>query len=224
MPKVLTHKGFKSFDGIVKYSNKPKKVKIKFSNNQILKCSIDHKFMQNDFTFKEANQLKIGDILYKNISIVELEEYFSDEEVYDLINVKDTKSYQTNGIESHNCILDEFAHIHNNLAESFFNSVYPVISSGETTKITIISTPKGLNHFFKLFTDAKAKRNDYFCIDIHWTRVPGRDQEWKLEYIRNTSERQWLQEIESVGPETIIIVNGKKMKIVDLYDELVVDK
>jgi hypothetical protein len=121
-------------------------------------------------------------------------------------------------------ILDEFAHIHNNLAESFFNSVYPVISSGETTKITIISTPKGLNHFFKLFTDAKAKRNDYFCIDIHWTRVPGRDQEWKLEYIRNTSERQWLQEIESFGPETIIIVNDKKMKIVDLYDELEVDK
>lgn len=117
-------------------------------------------------------------------------------------------------------ILDEFAHIHNNLAESFFNSVYPVISSGETSKITIISTPSGLNHFFKLFSDAKAKRNDYACIDIHWTRVPGRDNKFREEVIRNTSLRQWQQEFESCCENTTIEIDGQEMKIGDLYNEL----
>ena len=42
--------------------------------------------------------------------------------------------------------LDEFAFVPSNIAEDFFTSVYPTISSGETSKILISSTPNGMNH------------------------------------------------------------------------------
>ena len=131
-----------------------------------------------------------------------------------------TSSSAIRGNSFSHVVLDEFAHIPNNLAEEFFASVYPVISSGEKTKLTMISTPFGLNLFYKIFTDAKAGRNDYKCIDVHWSEVPGRDEQWKLDFIRNTSLRQWQQEIESCGTDTILHVNGKEITIGELYDIL----
>jgi phage terminase large subunit GpA-like protein len=44
--------------------------------------------------------------------------------------------------------LDEFAFVPNNIANEFFNSVYPVISSGKSSKIIIVSTPNGMNLFY----------------------------------------------------------------------------
>ena len=123
-----------------------------------------------------------------------------------------TSSSAVRGGSYTHVVLDEFAHVHNNLAEEFFTSVYPVISSGEKTKITIISTPNGMNLFYKLFTDAKAKRNDYACVDVHWSEVPGRDQKWKEDFIRNTSERQFAQEIEcSFLGSTNTLISGEKL-------------
>lgn len=123
-----------------------------------------------------------------------------------------TSSSAVRGGSYTHVILDEFAHVHNNLAEEFFTSVYPVISSGEKTKITIISTPNGMNLFYKIFTDAKAGKNDYSCIDVHWTQVPGRDEKWKEEFIRNTSVRQFAQEIEcSFLGSTNTLISGEKL-------------
>ena len=99
---------------------------------------------------------------------------------------------------SYNLIfLDEFAFIHRNTAEQFFSSVYPTISSGETTKIIIVSTPNGLNHYYKMWTDAVEKRSLYIPIDVHWSDVPGRDEKWKEDTIKNTSEEQFRQEFET---------------------------
>jgi hypothetical protein len=92
--------------------------------------------------------------------------------------------------------LDEFAHIHNNLAEEFYTSVYPVISSQPTTKLLIVSTPKGMNLFYKLWREAEEKRSNYKTFEAHWTAVPGRDEEWKAETIANTSEEQFEQEFD----------------------------
>jgi hypothetical protein len=92
--------------------------------------------------------------------------------------------------------LDEFAFVPNNIAESFFNSTYPTISSGSTTKVIIVSTPNGLNLFYKMWTQAVEKKSDYIPIEIHWSMVPGRTQEWKEQIIRNTSEDQFRQEFE----------------------------
>ena len=47
-------------------------------------------------------------------------------------------------------LLDEFAFVEKNVADAFFTSVYPTISSGTTTKMVIISTPCGINHYYKL--------------------------------------------------------------------------
>ena len=98
---------------------------------------------------------------------------------------------------SYNIIfLDEFAFVPPNIAEMFFSSVYPTISSGQKTKMVIVSTPYGMNQFYKLWSDAENKRNDYVPIEVHWSEVPGRDEKWKEDTIRNTSAEQFAQEFE----------------------------
>jgi len=102
-----------------------------------------------------------------------------------------------------NCVfLDEFAFVPNNIANDFFNSVYPVISSGKTTQIIIVSTPNGMNLFYKLWIDAMQRRNNYKPFEIHWSDVPGRDEKWKEETIRNVGQRSFDQEFESVDGNT----------------------
>ena len=89
--------------------------------------------------------------------------------------------------------LDEFAFVPNEMAEEFFNSVYPTISSGQSTKVIIVSTPQGMNHFYKLWVDAEEGRNTYNPISVHWSEVPGRDEKWKQTTIKNTSAEQFRQ-------------------------------
>jgi phage FluMu gp28-like protein len=65
-------------------------------------------------------------------------------------------------------LLDEFAFVHNNVADEFFASVYPTISSGKESKIAIISTPNGMNHFYKLITEAQAGLNGFNLTKAIW--------------------------------------------------------
>jgi len=92
--------------------------------------------------------------------------------------------------------LDEFAFVPNNIAEAFFMSTYPTISSGNSTKVIIVSTPNGMNLFYRMWTEAIENRSDYKPIEIHWSMVPGRDEAWKELTIRNTSPDQFRQEFE----------------------------
>jgi hypothetical protein len=107
--------------------------------------------------------------------------------------------------------LDEFAFVPKNMADEFFTSTYPVISSGQTSKVIIVSTPCGLNHFYKMWVDATEKRSLYKPIEIHWSQVPGRDAKWKEETIRNTSEEQFRQEFETefIGSSATLITGAK---------------
>ena len=73
--------------------------------------------------------------------------------------------------------IDEAAFIEN--WDEFFTSVYPTISSGSESKIILVSTPNGLNHFYSTWVNAQEGRNGYKSILVHWTAVPGRDEEWK---------------------------------------------
>lgn len=109
--------------------------------------------------------------------------------------------------------LDEFAFVPHNMAQDFFTSTYPVISSGKTTKVIIVSTPNGLNQFYKMWTDAIEKRSTYTPIEVHWSMVPGRDDKWKEETIRNTSEEQFRQEFETefIG-SSATLVSGVKLR------------
>jgi len=109
--------------------------------------------------------------------------------------------------------LDEFAFVPGNIANEFFNSVYPVISSGKSSKIIIVSTPNGMNLFYKLWMDSIEGRNNYKNFEIHWSMVPGRDEKWKEETIRNTSQRQFSQEFETefLGSSNTLI-SGYKLQ------------
>ena len=74
---------------------------------------------------------------------------------------------------SYNMIfLDEFAFVPHNVAEDFFSSVYPTISSGQKTKVVIVSTPNGMNFFYKLWSDAESGKNSYNPIEVHWSEIP----------------------------------------------------
>ena len=118
---------------------------------------------------------------------------------------------------SYNIIfLDEFAFIPNNIADQFFASVYPTISSGKSTKVIIVSTPHGMNHFYRMWHDAERKRNEYVPVEVHWSEVPGRDQKWKEKTIANTSEQQFKVEFECEflgSVDTLISVSKLKTLI-----------
>ena len=107
-----------------------------------------------------------------------------------------TSASAVRGMSFNIIFLDEFAFIPNHIAEQFFSSVYPTITSGTSTKVIIISTPNGMNHFYKLWVDAQKGRNGYAWTEVHWSKVPGRDAKWKETTIANTSERQFTQEFE----------------------------
>jgi hypothetical protein len=99
--------------------------------------------------------------------------------------------------QSYNLIyLDEFAFVPRNIQDQFFASVFPTISSGQTTKLIITSTPNGMDLFYKIWIDSEQGRNSYGRVDVHWSDVPGRDSDWKDEMIRNTSIDQFRQEFE----------------------------
>ena len=117
---------------------------------------------------------------------------------------------------SYNIIfLDEFAYVPSNVAEQFFSSVYPTISSGKTTKVMIVSTPHGMNMFYKIWTDAEEKRNTYVPIEVHWSEIPGRDEKWKKETISNTSEQQFNTEFECEFLGSInTLITAKKLKVI----------
>ncbi len=118
--------------------------------------------------------------------------------------------------------LDEFAYVPASVAEQFFSSVYPTISSGKSTKVIIVSTPHGMNMFYKIWNDAQYKRNSYIPIEVHWTEVPGRDEKWKKETIANTSEQQFATEFECefLG-STNTLINASKLRMMSYKEPIV---
>ena len=107
-----------------------------------------------------------------------------------------TSASAVRGMSFNVIFLDEFAFIPNHIADQFFSSVYPTISSGKSTKVIIISTPHGMNMFYKLWHDAERGKNEYTTTEVHWSEVPGRDAAWKEQTIKNTSEEQFRVEFE----------------------------
>jgi hypothetical protein len=78
--------------------------------------------------------------------------------------------------------------------EEFWSSTYPTISSGKETRVVMVSTAKGLNHYWRLWQKAIKGESEFVPTEINWDKVPGRDEEWKKTQIANTNEDQFLQE------------------------------
>ena len=137
------------------------------------------------------------------------------------ISANSTSSSAVRGGSYNVIFLDEFAFIPNHIADDFFASVYPTISSGQSSKVIIVSTPRGMNHFYRMWHDAEKGKNEYVPTDVHWSEVPGRDDAWKEQTISNTSEQQFKVEFEceflgSVGT----LVNPAKLKSLAYNDPI----
>jgi hypothetical protein len=103
-------------------------------------------------------------------------------------------------------LLDEYAFLPGHVAEEFYSSTYPTISAGTTTKLIIVSTPNGMNHFHKLWIDSMRPvghklKNKFVPVEVSWRETPispgaakYRDDEWAAEQIANTSPEQFEQE------------------------------
>ncbi len=74
---------------------------------------------------------------------------------------------------------DEFAHIPENIAEPFYRSVLPTLSSLKESRMVITSTANGLNKFHEIYTKAVKGENSFYPLTTFWYEVPGRDEEWK---------------------------------------------
>ena len=132
-----------------------------------------------------------------------------------------TSASAVRGMSFNILFLDEFAFVPNHVAEQFFASVYPTITSGKSTKVIIISTPNGMNHFYKMWEDARRGKNDYVTNEVHWSQVPGRDAKWKEETIKNTSPRQFAQEFECdfLGSADTLI-SPAKLQTIPFHDPI----
>ena len=104
-----------------------------------------------------------------------------------------TSGSSIRGLSINLLYLDEFAFVER--AAEFYTSTYPVISSGKDTKIIITSTANGIgNIFHKIWEGAVQGTNEFTPFRVDWWDVPGRDEEWKEETIKNTSQLQFDQE------------------------------
>ena len=152
------------------------------------------------------------------------------------ISSNSTSSSAVRGGSYNVIFLDEFAFIPNHIADDFFASVYPTITSGQSTKVIIVSTPRGMNHFYRMWHDSERGKNEYIPTDVHWSEVPGRDEEWKEQTIANTSEQQFKIEFECefLGSVNTLISATKLKNLVyeepktrnaglDIYEEPIKD-
>ena len=130
-----------------------------------------------------------------------------------------TSASAVRGMSFNILFLDEFAFVPNHVADDFFASVYPTITSGKNTKVIIVSTPHGMNHFYRMWHDAEKAKNDYIPTDVHWSEVPGRDLKWKEQTIKNTSEQQFKIEFECEFLGSIdTLISAAKLKAL-VYDD-----
>ena len=137
------------------------------------------------------------------------------------ISANSTSSSAVRGGSYNVIFLDEFAFIPNHIADDFFASVYPTISSGQSTKVIIVSTPRGMNHFYRMWHDSEKGKNEYIPTDVHWSEVPGRDEAWKEQTIANTSEQQFKVEFECEFLGSVnTLINPAKLRTLVYEDPL----
>lgn len=92
--------------------------------------------------------------------------------------------------------VDEAAIIANTIADEFFTSTYPTISSGKTTKIVLTSTPLGYNHFWVFWSKAEQKINGFTPVRVFWNQHPLKDQAWYDEQKSLLGDIKVAQEVD----------------------------
>lgn len=97
--------------------------------------------------------------------------------------------------------LDEYAFVPNNVADEFYTSMFPTLSSGEETKMILSSTPNGYNHFHKIWHDANTldangnKKSIFTPVLCMWHEHPDRNERWAAEQLLALGEVKYAQEV-----------------------------
>ena len=153
---------YRNFDFISR-SESNKIIDLFFDDGSYLTVTEDHKILCNG-EWTPSIKINIGDFVYTPTDTKQVIYKSKSNKkiyVYDVINVETTNNFFANQTLIKNCVfLDEFAFVPSNIATEFFTSVYPVITAGTKTKIIIVSTPNGMNLFYKIWTDAINKKNN----------------------------------------------------------------
>lgn len=204
--RVLTDTGWSPFSSMKVGTGKF--LKIGFSDGRSIRVTEDHKFKTYEFEkltldgWISAKDLKIGSKVHahtppalRRIHALEVSSIDDGGEgtTYDLVGVEGNSRYYTNGILSHNC--DEFAHLDAKLADEFIASVFPTLSSSKESKLIIVSTPKGMNQFHKIWVDGEKGLNGFVTIDGKWQEHPGRDQAWADAELAVLGKVRFAQEV-----------------------------
>jgi hypothetical protein len=98
------------------------------------------------------------------------------------------------GYAIQNLILDEVGLINSELFDAFYSSMEPTVSADPNGKITMISTPKGMNHWYYIWQDALKGKSGFHAFKVEWDEVPGRDEKWKKQKIKEVGEEIFKQE------------------------------
>lgn len=119
------------------------------------------------------------------------------------------------GFTNHLVYADEFAYVHNNIAEKFFKSIFPTLVSSKISRMILTSTPNGKNLFYRIYKSAIEKTNEFKPLRTDWWEVDGRDEKWKLKEISNLgSEELFNQEYgNSFELSTRLLIDSRTLKI-----------
>lgn len=186
--KILTSDGFKDFKGIKRTYSKII-ISLYFKSGNNISGSPGHLVKLINNQFKPLSEININEIIYPDEEVISIKKSVGKKKaLYDIQGIEGNE-YLTNNIVSHNC-----AFVPENIFQAFYSSVYPTISSGTETKIIMVSTPNGLNHYYELWNDAVNKRNNYVPFEVNWYDVPGRTDEWAKNTIKDIGQLRFDQE------------------------------
>lgn len=201
--QILTSDGFKDFKGIKRTSSSIV-ITLFFKSGNKITGSPNHLVKISEELFKPLSEIQIGETILPREEVISIKKSVGKNiTLYDIIGTEN-EEYISNNIISHNC-----AFVPENIFESFYASVYPTISSGKDTKIILVSTPNGVNHYYQLWQDALSNQNTYAPFEVKWSDVPGRDNEWARRTIQDIGQSRFDQEFDNqfFGKSTTIIPN-----------------
>jgi hypothetical protein len=143
------------------------------------------------------------------------------------IIAKATTANAGRGSSNNIVYVDEMAFIKDGIIKDLMKAIYPTITSGETSKFIITSTPKGKNYFWKMWRDAKEGadkdpeglgKNKFKALFYHWTMMPGRDENFKQGILNSFPESYWLGEYECqfIGSGNTLLKGHVLEKLMDV--------
>jgi hypothetical protein len=118
--------------------------------------------------------------------------------------------------------LDEFAHVPQEIADEFFTSAFPTISTGG--RMIVVSTPNGsVGKFYDIFTNAgkvvDGIQSPFVTLKVPWSRNGERDEKWRAETLSVLGKVRFAQEHEcSFSGSSNTLIDGNILSKIVTHD------